>query len=80
MILHISRFKISKANVVNSYKLKALADEFKQPMPTLYLSVDSGFRSKSLLAYCEGCGIIYIGVPKVNHIVGLDGKKQKVHN
>lgn len=59
-------------------KLRALASKERVNLPQLYLSVDSGFRSKSLLAYCEGCGIIYIGVPKVNHTVDLDGKKQKI--
>lgn len=59
-------------------KLRALASKERVNLPQLYLSVDSGFRSKSLLVYCEGCGIIYIGVPKVNHTVDLDGKKLKI--
>jgi len=59
-------------------KLRALASKERVNLPQLYLSVDSGFRSKSLLAYSEGCEIIYIGVPKINHTVDLDGKKQKI--
>lgn len=53
-------------------KLKGLAVEIDTELPTLYLSVDSGFRSKALINLCNGLSIIYIGVPKSNHIVCLD--------
>jgi len=59
-------------------KLSVLADIVQVNLPQLYLSVDSGFRSMNLLNYCEGFGIIYIGVPKVNHTINLEGKKQKI--
>ena len=59
-------------------KLRELAAVKQVALPQLYLSVDSGFRSKDLLAYCEGCGLIYIGVPKINHIVEVEGDKQKI--
>jgi len=60
------------------HKLMAIASEHGQQMGQLYLSVDSGFRSKQLVNYCGAAGIIYIGVPKVNHIVFMDGKKLNI--
>ena len=59
-------------------KLRKLAHDVEVELPQLYLSVDSGFRSKELLACCKALGVIYIGVPKVNHTIDLDGKKHKI--
>jgi len=56
-------------------KLDAIALSEGVKLPQLYLSVDSGFRSTGLLAYCEASGIIYIGVPKINHTITYKGKK-----
>ena len=59
-------------------KLDAIALSEGVKLPQLYLSVDSGFRSTGLLAYCEASGIIYIGVPKINHTITYKGKKYKI--
>jgi len=59
-------------------KLEALATAQSVALPTLYLSVDSGFRSKELIGYSESSGIIYIGVPKVGHIVFEKGNRLKI--
>lgn len=59
-------------------KLDDLAVQESVCLPSLYLSVDSGFRSKELIAYCENSSIIYIGVPKVNHVVHQEGKRLKI--
>lgn len=59
-------------------KLEELATEQGVNLPTLYLSVDSGFRSKELIVYSERCGIIYIGVPKIAHIVHHKGKRLNI--
>lgn len=58
--------------------LRSLAQEAQVDLPQLYMSVDSGFRSKQLLAYCAAFDIIYIGVPKVNHVSYVDGKRHKI--
>ncbi len=58
-------------------KLRALATQQGVNLPQLYLSVDSGFRSINLVNYCTSCDLIYIGVPKVNHLVQkLDSKTE----
>jgi hypothetical protein len=59
-------------------KLSKLAQDNQVELPTLYLSVDSGFRSTGLIQYCEALGVIYIGVPKVNHLIELDDKRMKI--
>lgn len=62
-------------------KLNELARIEKVDLPTLYFSVDSGFRTNELLSYCDKTDIIYIGVPKSSHIVYLikeNDKKLKI--
>ena len=59
-------------------KLNELASSQGVKLPTLYLSVDSGFRSKDLVAYCESCKIIYIGVPKVGHLINFGDRRMKI--
>lgn len=46
--------------------------------PPLYLSIDSGFRSKALIGQCQGLGIHYIGVPEKPHVLRFQGEKLKV--
>ena len=59
-------------------KLRVIALSEAVKLPQLYLSVDSGFRSNGLLAYCKASDMIYIGVPKINHTIEYKGKKQKI--
>ena len=59
-------------------KLRSLASLQGVQLPQLYLSVDSGFRTKELINYCESCGVIYIGVPKVAHVVYIGGERLKI--
>ena len=59
-------------------KLSLVAEQEGKQLGQLYLSVDSGFRSEKLLDYCEGIGVIYIGVPKINHSIYQNGKKLKI--
>ncbi|MEM8527798.1 MAG: hypothetical protein AAGG68_24360 [Bacteroidota bacterium] len=59
-------------------KLSKIARSKDQSLPTLYFSVDSGFRSKALLNYCDANKLIYIGVPEVTHKVCVKGKWQKI--
>lgn len=59
-------------------KLLRLADA--DQWPPLYLSVDSGFRSQTLINLCHGFGIHYIGVPKKPHVVIYQGEKLKVRD
>lgn len=59
-------------------KLEAMAQNKQVKLPQLYLSVDSGFRSIELLELCDKCALIYIGVPKTNHVVYLGDKSLKV--
>jgi len=59
-------------------KLTAISLSESVKLPQLYLSVDSGFRSKGLVAYCKAFAIIYIGVPKINHVIEYNGEKRKI--
>lgn len=59
-------------------KLAFLASSNGVELPQLYLSVDSGFRTKDLISYCEHCRVIYIGVPKVGHIVYIGDERLKI--
>lgn len=59
-------------------KLMRLASS--EQWPTLYVSVDSGFRSPSLINLCEGFGFHYIGVPEKPHVVTYQGEKLKVRD
>lgn len=61
-------------------KLRELAALEQVELPQLYLSVDSGFRSKSLLSCCDAFGVIYIGVPKISHLVELKGASKKIQD
>lgn len=58
-------------------KLRQIAQEKKLDLPTLYLSVDSGFYGLVLLEICQGLGLIYIGVPKFGHLSYYEGEKVK---
>lgn len=59
-------------------KLIQIADEMEVKLPSLYFSVDSGFRTKSLVFFCEKSNIIYIGVPKITLGVLVNGKSMKI--
>ena len=59
-------------------KLESLACSVKVQLPFLYLSVDSGFKSKEIVDYCNDYRIIYIGVPANNNIVLLKGKSMNI--
>jgi len=56
-------------------KLNNLAFSLDLTLPTLYLSVDSGFRDKGLIHFCAINHIIYIGVPVSSHVIYLDSNK-----
>lgn len=56
-------------------KLSYISQKTQTPLPFLYLSVDSGFRSPRLLEICKHRKIIYIGVPKTSHVVYLEEQK-----
>lgn len=57
------------------HKLSRIAEPSQ--WPPLYLSVDSGFRSKELLTLSQGYGIHYIGVPTKKHVLYWEGQKYK---
>lgn len=59
-------------------KLAQIAEDIGAQLPTLYFTVDSGFRSKALVNYCARVNIIYIGVPKTNLLVKMNGKSLKI--
>lgn len=54
------------------HKLSDICQEAVVDLPTLYLSVDSGFQSDAFVNWCEAIGIHYIGVPKTTHTVYLN--------
>jgi hypothetical protein len=55
--------------------LVQLSKDSKQELPTLYLSVDSGFNNKELLDLCEELEIIGICVAKGNEVLLYKDKK-----
>jgi len=59
-------------------KLLQAADRKAVKLPTLYFSVDSGFRSKDLVNYCGASNLTYIGVPKTSLLVKTNGKSLKI--
>ena len=89
--LHFQLRKKSQKDVDVAYeilkkvrcKLKALVEDVGLELPTLYLSVDSGFRSTALLNWCKQVNIHYIGVPKNGHIFYVNTssvEEKKVRN
>lgn len=52
-----------------------LSKDSKKELPTLYLSIDSGFNDKDLLDFCEKLEIIGICVAKGNEILSYKDKK-----
>jgi len=79
----VSKQEKSKKKVVNL--VKKVNDIFSQSaekqglilsdLPSLYLSVDSGFTDKSLIDYCESKDIGFIGVPKKNNIFIINNER-----
>lgn len=61
-------------------KLARIASDLNVELPTLYFTVDSGFRSKELVNFCQAHHIIYIGVPKTTLKVEVNGKSLKIRN
>jgi hypothetical protein len=55
--------------------LVELSKARKKELPTLYLSIDSGFNDKGLLDFCENLEIIAISVAKGNEIIFYKDKK-----
>jgi hypothetical protein len=55
--------------------LVELSTDHKKELPTLYLSIDSGFNNKELLDFCEELKIIGICVAKGNEVLLYKDKK-----
>jgi hypothetical protein len=59
--------------------LKKLANQGYE-LPTLHFSCDSGYSHASLANTCSENGLIYISVPKKNHIFQINGVNTKLND